>query len=88
MSTEIMTPPEVARRLRVAPETVVSWIRSGQLDGFDVAQPGTRRPRFRITEDALDRFMRLRSTRPKTRSSGRPTTRKKPEHKDYFPDLK
>lgn len=43
-----LTPPEVARRWRVKSDKVVSMIRAGRLPAFDVASPGSSRPRFRI----------------------------------------
>jgi len=52
-SRDKLTPPEVARRWGVAPETVISWIRSGELKAIDVsARPGIGRPRYRIDSNS------------------------------------
>lgn len=59
-----LTPPAVARRYGVAPETVVGWIRAGELAAINVAAPGTIRPRFRVSPSALEAFERRRSATP------------------------
>jgi hypothetical protein len=40
----------------VKPETVISWIRGGELAAIDVARHGACRPRFRVSADALAAF--------------------------------
>jgi len=54
----MFTPPEIARRLRVKPERVIAWIRAGKLPAINVAQPGSRRPRFRISRESLEEYER------------------------------
>lgn len=56
-----MTPPAVARRLAIKPERVIEFVRSGELAAVNVARRGCRRPRFRISPDALARFEAARS---------------------------
>lgn len=58
------TPPKVARRYCVAPETVLAWIRSGELHAIDVARRGCRRPRYRISEADLVEFEASRAVQP------------------------
>lgn len=78
-----MTPPEVGRLLRVAPETVVGWIRSGELRGVNVGS-GAKRPRFRVSAEALADFELRRTVRPPVKPVRR---RKRLEHvKNYFPE--
>jgi hypothetical protein len=48
-----LTPPEVAVRWKCKPETVVRLLRSGILRGFTVSPPGAKRPRWRVTLDAV-----------------------------------
>lgn len=55
-SARRLTPPQVARQYGVAPETVVNWIRSGELRAINVAAHGTKRPRFRIDPADLAAF--------------------------------
>jgi excisionase family DNA binding protein len=64
-----LTPPVVAERYGVSPDTVRLWIESGRLTAKNVARPG-RRPRYRISEAALIEFDR-------TSRVERPTTRRK-----------
>lgn len=58
-----MTPPEVAERLGVSPERVIGWIRGGKLRASNLSD-GSKRPRFRISPDALDDFLRSREVLP------------------------
>lgn len=76
-----MTPPEVARILKVAPETVLTWIRSGELRGFNVGS-GAKRPRFRVSPADLADFEARRTVQPPVKPVRR---RKRLEHmKNYF----
>jgi hypothetical protein len=50
-----LTPPDVARLVRVAPETVIGWIRSGFLVASNVATGA--RPSYRIKPADLDSFL-------------------------------
>ena len=56
---------DVCDRYGVSEHTVLGWLRSGDLMGFNVAQtPGAKRPRWRITEEALRAFERARTHTP------------------------
>jgi len=64
MSTT-MTIEQVSERLGVGPKTVLTWIRSGELKALNVARRiSTRKPRWRITEEAMQAFLAIRSTSP------------------------
>jgi len=65
------TPPQVARILAVAPETVIAWIRSGELDAINVAKSTARRPRYRIDIDDLKRFEQRRKVLPTKKTVSR-----------------
>jgi excisionase family DNA binding protein len=66
-----MTVPEVAKLLRVSPDKVLSWIRSGRLRGYNIAERENGRPKYRVNRDDLDAFANRRSVvRPP--STGRP----------------
>lgn len=54
-----LTPPQAAKRLGVSPETVIGWIRSGELKAANVGK-GKKRARYRIEPDALAEFQRKR----------------------------
>ncbi len=60
------TPPELAKRWRVKPSKVLTWIRCGELDAIDVSsRPGIGRPRFRVSSEAVERFELGRAVKPK-----------------------
>lgn len=65
--SEYLTPPEAAKLLRVDPATVICWIRSGELLASNLASRSARRPRYRISRQALDDFLAGRQVqvRPK-----------------------
>lgn len=64
-----LTPPEIAAEIGVRPETVVGWIRAGELRGADVARRGSVRPRFKVRRDDFDEFLSRRAVCPKARTS-------------------
>ncbi len=70
-----VTPPEIAAEVGSRPETVIGWIRSGELPAVDFARRGALRPRFRVNRDDLDRFMRRRSVS----TAAEPLSRRRPE---------
>jgi hypothetical protein len=63
-SAVYVTPPELAARFRVKPSTVRGWIESGELRAIDTAAPGSRRPRLKISPEAIAEFERRRSAAP------------------------
>jgi hypothetical protein len=78
------TTADAAKLLRVSEEKIRKWIKSGQLAALDTAEPNSRKPRFVILPDAIERFAAARSPAlpPK------PTRRKRrTEEVDYFPHL-
>ena len=66
--TPCLTPPELAKVERVKPDKIVAEIRAGRLDAHDVASPGSKRPRFRITPEAVAAW-RLRRAAVQTTTS-------------------
>jgi hypothetical protein len=73
--TKHLTPPAIARRLGVAAETVIGWIRSGELIGSNVAKPSCTRPRFRVDPTDLAAFLAAR--RPDAPPAVKPARRRK-----------
>jgi hypothetical protein len=49
------TPPQIAQEYGVDVHRVLGWIRSGQLTALNVGD-GARRPRFRISPEAIAAF--------------------------------
>lgn len=60
----MLTPPEVARELRVAYEKVIGWIRSGELPATNVASGTSTLPRYRVDRADLRAFELARSVEP------------------------
>jgi len=55
---------DLEQRYRVTTATVLHWIESRQLRAINVGvDPGKRKPRWRVSQAALDAFERQRSTR-------------------------
>ena len=63
--------PEVAKYLRVRRDKVLSWIRSGRLQGYNVTERENGRPKYRINPADLEAFTKLRVPIVTT-SPGRP----------------
>lgn len=72
---------EVAEFFKVSPDKILAFIRSGEIEAVNVATRGSRKARFRITNDQLQAFLRLRATR----SAPKPTRRRRLE-KDNIPE--
>jgi excisionase family DNA binding protein len=57
-----LTPPEVAKQLRVTPQKVITWIRRGELGAVNVSD--RVRPRYRVNRVSLNKFLERRKVRP------------------------
>jgi excisionase family DNA binding protein len=61
----MFTVQDLTNRYNVTVHTVLGWIRSGELRAVNVGRrPGARKPRWRITEDALAAFELSRTPTP------------------------
>jgi hypothetical protein len=60
---EYQTPPQLARRWKCKPATVVALIRSGELEAFNLARAACTRPRYRISAEAIASFEERRAAR-------------------------
>jgi excisionase family DNA binding protein len=76
LTATYFTPPEVARVLRVDVMKVLAWINRGELAAVNVASPGATRPRWRISEPALQDFLRARTATPPPPVQRRPRRRR------------
>jgi hypothetical protein len=70
------TVAEVAASYRVKPHTVLSWIKAGWLQAANMAAASSTRPRWRISEKALEAFEDRRSS-PSPQSETVPAKKKK-----------
>lgn len=63
-NSRLLTRPAVARRCGVGVATVQAWIDSGELPATNLAADLTRRPRWFVSLQALDDFLRHRAKVP------------------------
>ncbi len=73
-----LTPPEIAKLLRVSPDTVLGWIRRAELRAVNVGS-GMKRPRYRVSRASLDEFLRLREVQPPAPFRRRRIVEKQPD---------
>ncbi len=69
---------EVREMYGVGEHTVLRWIRAGELKAIDVSPKTGSRPKWRITQAALDAFEALRGTS----APAPPTTRRRKRKSD------
>jgi hypothetical protein len=62
---------DVAARLDLAPESVLTLIRAGALPAVDVALPGRTRKQWRVSEGDLEAFLAARRSSPPSRRRNR-----------------
>jgi hypothetical protein len=67
----VFTPPQVAARWKCKPESVRLLIETGRLCGFTISPPGTKRPHWRITLDAVLAYESGAATTPPPNSKRR-----------------
>ena len=58
------TPPQLAREIGCDPETVISWIRRGELAAVNLASDQRGRPRYKIAPEAVETFLARRAVTP------------------------
>ncbi|MGA2067818.1 MAG: helix-turn-helix domain-containing protein [Thermoguttaceae bacterium] len=66
MSGTALTPPELARQLRVDVHTVLGWIGNGELRAVNVGTRG-KRPRWRIDPADVVVFEQRRAAQPEVK---------------------
>lgn len=81
----LLTPNEVAEHLQVTAEQVRVLIRRGQLSAVN-AGTGTKRPLYRITQEALEAFLNFR--RQPVSKTQRKKLKQDAPIPDFFPHLK
>jgi excisionase family DNA binding protein len=78
------TPAELARLLRVSPDRVRAWIKSGELGAIDTATHRCGKPRYVILPHHLAEFERRRAA---ATPAGKPAPRRRRlVAVDYYPD--
>jgi len=79
-----LTVRDVARRYRVGPDKVRSWIARGELTAINTGAVLCGRPRWVIPPDALAAFEQRRAGGPPPKAP--PRKRRRPEIIDFYPD--
>lgn len=77
-----MTPPEVAALLRVSPDRVRAWIKSGDMAAINTASARCRRPRYVVLPHQLAEFATRRA------AAAPASTRRRQKNRtqvDYYP---
>ena len=88
MTDSFMTPPTAASLLNVRVEKVLTWIHKGELRAINISD-GKRRPRYRISPEALSAFVQSREIVPRPQVSRRNTDGEKfkgDDYTDFFPE--
>jgi excisionase family DNA binding protein len=78
-----LTVAEVARRYRVSPDKVRTWIKSGRLVAVNTAARLCGKPRFVMTPEALRAFELGAAACPPPKA---PKRQKRIKTVDYYPD--
>ena len=85
MIKQDLTISDAAKELRTRRDNVVSFMKSGALQGYDVTPPGAKRKSYRITRRALDDFKAGRSaTQQYKQSRRRARVVQSPNFVEYF----
>jgi excisionase family DNA binding protein len=79
-----LTVKEVARYLRVSPDKVRAWIKSGRMGACNTSEAVCGKPRFIVLPHHLAEFERQRSAAPPPKP-GRSRT-KRTDFIDFYPD--
>ena len=73
------TPPEQAAIWGVSPETVIGHIKAGRLKAFTTSPPGCKRPRWKISPEAVAEFEELHGPQ----AASKPTRKRAKTDRDY-----
>jgi excisionase family DNA binding protein len=78
-----LTVPELARLLRVSPDKIRFWVRSGELPAINTSGSRCARPRFVILPHHLVEFEKSRGAAAPPRPARR---RRRQRATDYYPE--
>lgn len=84
MNRQTITAAEAASQLGVTSTTVYGLIRAGELDGYSVGKPGSRRPRRLVYADAVEEY-RQRHAAPKAKPAPGPAKAPGPARAHFKP---
>ena len=75
------TPPEAAKEVGIDPKKIIDEIRAGHLEAIDLAARNSKRPRYRISDEAFADWLASRTVRPPSKPARR---RKQLNVREYF----
>ena len=81
-----LTPPQIAELLAVDQEKVRDWIKSGQLDAYNVASTLNGKPRWRVSPEEFDKFLNGRKSAAGHTSKRSRRPRQHAEVISFYPD--
>lgn len=83
MSTPLYTTARAAEYLATTPDRVIDLIHAGLIVAIDIRSPGARRATWRISQEAIDDFLRRRSSQPQ-QPQQRPRRQRRPAYEPTF----
>jgi excisionase family DNA binding protein len=78
------TPPEIAKLLKIKPETIRAFIHRGDLKAVDLRSPGSSRPQWRIMPEHLAEFLERKTAREKIQPTRRRRRKPAKPEKSYY----
>jgi hypothetical protein len=69
--TQYSTPKELAERWRTSAESIIALIRAGRLRAFTLSPPGSPKPRWKISPDAIAEYEARHAARPPAKAPAR-----------------
>lgn len=79
--TVYFKPRQVAERIGTSPDRIIDLIHAGHMLGIDIRSPGARRATWRISSEALEDFIRRRSSHARVEKK---PLRKQPYKATYY----
>jgi excisionase family DNA binding protein len=84
MQSTKVTPTEYAERLKLDVRKVLAWIHQGELKAVNVSSSlASRKPRFLISEEAIQEFENLRTTFVPQKRMKKPRRKHDPDFIEY-----
>ncbi|MDA1055199.1 MAG: helix-turn-helix domain-containing protein [Planctomycetota bacterium] len=84
VDNEYLKPPEIAKMLRVGGDSVLTWIRNGELRASDTTMGRGQRPRWRIRRADLESFLASRAATPEPKQTRRPRRQRPAEVIQFY----
>jgi excisionase family DNA binding protein len=83
-TTAMLTPAQCAARLAIDVDGVRALIRAGNLEAVDVGRGARKRPRYRVSQSALESFLERRTVRPPNPANRRQHRRRETQVIEFF----